>query len=177
MADDILASGRATHEQNPQAVSAVPVGIPDALAQLEYLIEHLAEAEGSRDADCGYVTGKHFQMMTMCPDPDGLAAAINSLPTILSALRHPRPRALVGEPVAWVYERVTEIRCGAQIVTAERWTQYDQDSWSETPLYTADMLERLAAKAIEARSDETQGSAPGESAVTNGHSPESAAHE
>lgn len=67
--------------------------------KLQYLIDHLSEAQGSRDADCGYVTGKQFQMMTMCPDPEGLADAINALPTILAALRTPAPAPAQGDVV------------------------------------------------------------------------------
>lgn len=88
------------------------------IAQLKYLIEHLAEAEGSRDADCGYVTGKHFQMMTMCPDPDGLAAAINTLPAICSDLQ------IMGEAL----ERIATVDMGGGFLGAQACRKVAQDA-------------------------------------------------
>lgn len=112
----------------------------NALAQhLEYLIEHLAEAEGSRDADCGYVTGKAFQMMTMCPDPFGLAKAMNALPTILAALRTPAPAS--GE-VGALAKRLREIPSEPQF-----WQSHPSRAacpGHPTAHEAADMLERLA---------------------------------
>lgn len=59
----------------------------DALVEeLRFLSEWLADAKGSLTPDYGEVAGNNFQMMTMCPDPERLARAINALPAALAAL-------------------------------------------------------------------------------------------
>ena len=61
--------------------------LDNALEELQYLAVWLDGAVGRITADYGEVTGKHFQAMTMCPEPVKLAEAMNNLPTIIAALR------------------------------------------------------------------------------------------
>ena len=62
----------------------------DVSEAAQFLAANLKEAVGNITADYGEVIGAGFQMMTMCPDPERLAAAINQLPMIAAALDQPR---------------------------------------------------------------------------------------
>jgi molybdenum cofactor biosynthesis enzyme MoaA len=59
----------------------------NALEALQYLATWFDGAVGRLTPDYGEVTGKHFQAMTMCPDPEKLAKAMASLPAIIATLR------------------------------------------------------------------------------------------
>ncbi len=61
--------------------------LADKLEALQYLATWFDGAVGRLTPDYGEVTGKHFQAMTMCPDPEKLAKAMASLPAIIAALR------------------------------------------------------------------------------------------
>lgn len=70
--------------------------LADELEALQYLATWFDGAVGHVTADYGEVVGKHFQAMTMCPDPEKLANAMARLPAIIAALRAAEP-AQVGD--------------------------------------------------------------------------------
>lgn len=60
------------------------IALADAL---DFAAEWLGDAMGTMTADYGELTGRHFQMMTMCPQPVELAAKLHALKPAAAALR------------------------------------------------------------------------------------------
>lgn len=80
----------------------------------------------------------------------------NNLPTILSALRA-QPAPAAGEVVVYKHSHpdYPDEYDKTWLTDADK-----ADGWTETPLYTADMLERLAVVSHETGSDDTQAALP-----------------
>ena len=78
----------AAWNRRPSTPAAGEVG--EMAAALKYLAEWLQGAVGHVTAEYGEVTGRHFQMMTMCPHPVELAAKMAVLSPAADAMLRER---------------------------------------------------------------------------------------